>query len=390
MLAVKLAFKNLIGAGLRTWLTAAVLSFAFVVTVFYNGLLDGWNLQARNDTQAWEIGGGQFWHPQYDRFDPFSLQDAHAGLSLEVQRLVEQKKLAPLLITQATAYSGGRMINVLLKGIDADQRILRLPTSCFKTDSVEIPAFIGRRMAAAMGLKPGDALLVRWRDQHGVFDAREVTIVQIFTANVPSIDNGQIWLALDRLQDMTGLHNQATLLVAATDHQTPIELSGWIFRPPSFLLKEFEEIIRSKKVGSSIIYGLLLAIALLAIFDTQVLSIFRRRREIGTYMAMGMTRSQVIGLFTLEGGAHSILALLLALVYGFPLLRWLALHGIGLPEVADAVGMTMGEKLIPVYSAGMVLFAVALVVVSTTLVSYLPARRIAGLKPTEALRGKVQ
>ena len=374
MLAVKLAFKNLIGAGLRTWLTAAVLSFAFVVTVFYNGLLDGWNLQARNDTQAWEIGGGQFWHPQYDRFDPFSLQDAHAGLSPEVQKLVEKKKLAPLLITQASVYSGGRLINVLLKGIDADQRILRLPTHCFKTDSVEIPAFIGRRMAADMGLKPGDALLVRWRDKNGVFDAREVTIVQIFAANVPSIDNGQIWLALDRLQEMTGLVNQATLLVAATD-QIPVELSGWIFRPPSFLLKEFEEIIRSKKVGSSIVYGLLLAIALLAIFDTQVLSIFRRRREIGTYMAMGMTRSQVIGLFTLEGGAHSILALLLALVYGFPLLRWLAVHGIGMPEVADAVGM--------------ILFAVALVVVSTAIVSYLPARRIAGMKPTEALRGKV-
>ena len=32
-------------------------------------------------------------------------------------------------------------------------------------------------------------------------------------------------------------------------------------------------------------YGLLLNIALLAIFDTQVLSIFRRQKEIGTYIA---------------------------------------------------------------------------------------------------------
>ncbi len=42
---------------------------------------------------------------------------------------------------------------------------------------------------------------------------------------------------------------------------------------------------------------------LLAIFDTQVLAAFRRRREMGTLMALGMLRSQIIGLFTLEAPA---------------------------------------------------------------------------------------
>ena len=48
MLAIKLAFKNLLGAGLRTWLNVTVLSIAFVIIVFYNGMLDGWNRQAYN------------------------------------------------------------------------------------------------------------------------------------------------------------------------------------------------------------------------------------------------------------------------------------------------------------------------------------------------------
>ena len=47
MLALKLAFKNLMGAGLRTWLNVSVLSFAFVIIVFYNGLIDGWNRQSQ-------------------------------------------------------------------------------------------------------------------------------------------------------------------------------------------------------------------------------------------------------------------------------------------------------------------------------------------------------
>jgi len=389
MLALRLAIKNLLGAGLRTWLTAGVLSIAFVVMVFYHGLLDGWNLQARNDTREWEIGGGQYWHPSYDRFDPFSLQDAHAPLSPQARELTAAGRIVPVLITQATAYPDGRMVNLLLRGIPAGQQILSLPTACLAADSVEIPALIGRRMAAALRLQPGDALLLRWRDVHGVFDAREVTIVDIFKANIPSIDQGQIWLPLDKVQEMTGMADEATLLVTARD-LPPVPLAGWTFKDPDFLLKEFTEIIQSKKAGSSIVYGTMLAIALLAIFDSQVLSIFRRRREIGTYMALGMTRGQVIRLFTVEGAAHSLFALLLASIYGLPLLHWLGTHGISMPEVADATGMTIGDKMLPVYSAGMVLFSVTVVILSTAVVSYLPARRIARLKPTEALRGKIQ
>ena len=76
--------------------------------------------------------------------------------------------------------------------------------------------------------------------------------------------------------------------------------------------------IKTKSTGGSIFYIIILALALLAVFDTQVLSIFRRQREIGTYIAMGMTRKQVVGIFTVEGGMHAILAVILGAAYGFP------------------------------------------------------------------------
>jgi predicted lysophospholipase L1 biosynthesis ABC-type transport system permease subunit len=51
---------------------------------------------------------------------------------------------------------------------------------------------------------------------------------------------------------------------------------------------------------------------MLAIFDTQVLSVFRRQKEIGTYIALGYTRKEVVTLFTVEGSMHAVLAALLA------------------------------------------------------------------------------
>ena len=77
MLTLKLAYRNLIGAGLRTWLNVIVLSFSFVIIIWHRGFLEGWNRQARRDTIEWEIGGGQYWHDQYDPYDFFTIADSH-------------------------------------------------------------------------------------------------------------------------------------------------------------------------------------------------------------------------------------------------------------------------------------------------------------------------
>jgi putative ABC transport system permease protein len=388
MLAFKLAFKNLVGAGLRTWLNVSVLSFAFVVIVIYNGMLDGWNRQGRSDTKAWETGNGQYWHPMYDRYDPFSIQDAHATIVGDAAKLVKENKLTPILITQATAYPNGRMLSIFLKGIDPNQKILMIPSGSLKMHDNEIPALIGKRMAESAHLKKGDHVLVRWRDVNGTFDAREVLIAEIFKSNVPTVDVSQIYIPLTSLQEMTGMKNEATLMVAA-DNLNKIVIKGWTFKDTKFLLKDFDEIIKAKKGASGVIYLLLLSIALLAIFDTQVLSVFRRQKEIGTYIALGMTRVQVIRLFTVEGSAHSILALILGSLYGIPLMLVLNKYGIPMPKSADQAGVAISEKIIPFYSLGMLVSTILLVVISATIVSYFPTRRISKMKPTDALKGKM-
>jgi putative ABC transport system permease protein len=163
-----------------------------------------------------------------------------------------------------------------------------------------------------------------------------------------------------------------------------------MYKDHKFLLHELDEVIATKKISSSITYLLLLAIALLAIFDTQVLSIFRRQKEIGTYIALGMTRWQVIKIFTVEGSAHSILALVVASIYGIPLFALLNKTGIPMPAAAEDAGITISEKIIPAYSAGMLITSILLVIASATIVSYFPTRKISKLKPTDALKGKLQ
>ncbi|MEP3388420.1 MAG: FtsX-like permease family protein [Reichenbachiella sp.] len=380
-LAFQLAYKNLIGAGLRTWLNAMVLSIAFVIILFFNGLMDGWNDQARRDSIAWEYGFGQFWHEDYDPADPFTVQDGHGMRPAD-------ETLIPILIQQGSIYPDGRLLSISLKGIAADQSILELPTVKFTDSDAEIPVIIGKRMAKSANLEIGEQVLLRWRDQNGTYDAQQITVIDIFDTNVGMVDNGQLWLPIQKLWEMTGLKNHATMMIATKEQAMDIE--GWIFNSQEELLIELTKLIDMKKTSSSFLYVIMLAIALLAIFDTQVLSIFRRQKEIGTYVSLGMTRWQVVGLFTLEGSMYSIFAMIVGCLYGIPLLAYLAFAGFGMPAAAENMGIAISDRIYPIYGVGLVLSTIMIVVISATIVSFLPARKIANMNPIDAIKGKIQ
>ncbi|MEN8202988.1 MAG: FtsX-like permease family protein [Bacteroidota bacterium] len=390
MIAFKLAYKNLMGAGLRTLLIVFVLSLAYVLIIYMNGLYQGWDRQARIETIAWEVAEGQYWHEMYDPYDAMTLTDAHARVPDELEALSSEGKAAPILITQATIYPEGRMMGAMLKGIDIRQKTLSLPTDLLDPDAEEITAIVGTRLAKSANLKTGDYLLIRWRDVHGTFDATEVKIAGIFKTTVPAVDQGQVWIPLTTLQKITGMEGEASLIVVDKSPEEGSTLSGWDFKGHDFLFKELEEMIRMKSTGGSIFYLIILALALLAVFDTQVLSIFRRQREIGTYIAMGMTRKQVVGIFTVEGGMHAILAVILGAVYGFPLLLWTQRSGFKMPEGTDDFGMAAAEHMYPYYSLALIIGTIILVLLATTIVSYMPSRKISKMNPNDAIRGKIQ
>jgi ABC-type lipoprotein release transport system permease subunit len=389
-LLFKLAAKNLIGAGLRTWLNVIVLSFSFLIIIWHKGLLNGWDRQARNDMFNWETGTGQYWQSSYDPYDPFSLSDAHSKIPSTFDTLVSKGDVAPVLITQGTIYPGGRIRSILIKGMNPEQKVLKLPGSLFLKSNDDLPALIGSKMAADNGLKNGSLITIRWRDVHGTFDANEMKVIGIFETNVPSVDAGQVWVPLDKLQKMMDMPGEATILVCGTFDKTGRTPEGWKFKSSEDLLKTVTDLIKMKSVGGIVLYIILMSLAMLAIFDTQVLSIFRRQKEIGTYIALGMTRSQVVGLFTLEGSLNSVLAALLAAVYGIPLLALQATKGMSFAGAGKSYGLVIADKIFPVYSMGLVITTIAVIMITTTIVSYLPSRRIARMKPTEALRGKLQ
>jgi putative ABC transport system permease protein len=384
---LRLAIRNLRGAGIRTWLNAIALSFAFVAIIFGQGMLQGMNKQAEDASTAFEFAGGQYWQKNYDPYDPLTLEDAHAPVPAALESLAAAGRAAPILVVAGSIYPQGRIKPVMLKGIDPGQKILALPTAALGDTAEELPILIGSRTAASTGLAVGDQVTMQWRDVDGAFDARDGRVVEIMNTSVGTVDLGQVWVPLGTLRRLAGMEGEATIVTVAKGLRNAPTVDGWSFRTPAYLLSDLRQMVQSKTIGQSIMFGVLFLLAMLAIFDTQVLSVFRRRREIGMLVALGMTRAQVIVLFTLEGALHSILAAVLGVVYGGPFFYLLARHGFSLPG-GDSWGFSMGDRLYPTFTAGLILGTTVLVFLVTTFVSWLPTRKIAKLKPTDALAGR--
>jgi len=395
----KIAIKNLIGARLRTFLNVFVTSISFFVILFISGMYDGMRQYAKQTTIDTEIAGGSYWHPNYDPLDPMSFEESHSPIPDNVKNLIDSKEAFPILVSQASIYPNGRMMPVIMKGIPPEQSIINMegnntdkvnPTKMLANqDEIEIPVLIGSGMAEKAQLKEGDTFTIRWLDSEKTYDAMEGTVIHIMNTENFKLDIGTIWIPIKTAQSMLEIEDEATYVTYNKNIEQLKNSGDWLHRDVNYLISDIEAAIEADKPGNQILFMILLSLTAMGIFNAQVLSIFRRGREIGTLMALGMTRSRVVGLFTLEGALNSFLATSMTVIVFGPVLWYFGEKGIPLPMNYSEMGLMIAKRLIPVYSVGLILTTTILIAIIVLLVSYLPSRKISKMKPTDALRGKI-
>ena len=388
----KIAMKNLLGAKLRTWLNVFVTAISFFMIIFISAMYDGMREHAMQVSIDTEIAGGAYWHPEYDPLDPMTFEDAHSVPPDAVRALVDQKKAIPVLVSQASIYPNGRIMPVIMKGITPEQNIVNMPTQMLaNNDEVTIPVLIGQGMANDSKLEVGDSFTIRWLDADRTYDADEGIVVHIMDTENFKLDKGHIWVPLEKAQTMLAMEGEATYVTYAEGLSIVENKGDWVPRDVKYLIRDMEALIKADEPNAAIMYIILLALAAMGIFNAQVLSIFRRGKEIGTLMALGMTRSRVVGLFTLEGGLNAFLAVIMTVILFGPVLWYFGAYGInlGIDYSEGQMGLIIAKRLIPVYSIGLLITTTIVVSIIVLIVSYMPSRRIARMKPTDALRGKV-
>ena len=383
-----IAIKNLVGAGIRTWLNVFVTSVSIFMIIFSSGMYTGMKQHALNVSIDTEIAGGAFWHPNYDPYDPITFEDSHSITPSVLTDLVKSNKALEVLVSQASIYPDGRVVPVIMKGITLEQEILNIPTKeILKYEGENIPILIGRGMSKYTKLSIGDTFIIRWMDDNRTYDAGLGEIVFIMDSDNFKIDFGHIWLPIEKMQKMFSMENESTYVVF-DDKINPHSAGDWIKRDVKYLIRDMETIIEQDRPNAIMIYIILLSLAAMGIFNAQTLSIFRRKKEIGTLMALGMHKRKVVLLFTIEGAMNAIFAIILTILLFGPLLYYFSIYGVPLPIDYSDMGLIIAKRLIPIYSIPLLIATALIVFLILLLVSYLPSRKISKMHPVDAIRGK--
>ena len=385
----KIAIKNLLGAGIRTWLNVFVTSVSIFMIIFSSGMYSGMMEHAMNISIDTEIAGGAYWHPKYDPYDPITFEYSHSKTPEELKSIVEDENALEVLVSQAAIYPNGRIVPVIMKGITVDQSILNIPTNeLIKYNGPNIPVMIGKGMAAYSKLELGDTFTLRWMDASKTYDAAEAEIVHIMDSGNFKIDMGHIWIPINIARDILYMPNESTYVVYKDGIEEVHSSGNWIKRDVQYLVRDMKAIIEQDRPNAIMIYIILLALAAMGIFNAQTLSIFRRKKEIGTLMALGMKKGKVVLLFTLEGALNAILAIFLTVILFGPILYYFNINGIPLPIDYSDMGLIISKTLMPVYSPLLLVATAIIVFIILLIVSYIPSRRISRMNPVDAIRGK--
>ncbi|MZH03291.1 MAG: FtsX-like permease family protein [Nitrospinae bacterium] len=382
-----IANKNFYRQGLRAFLNVLVTELSIIALIFMLSLLNGFQAQATRNLVSTDVGGGHYRVPGLDILTPTEWEDYTMTVPHVLKSLPNTDR-AEVLVQQGQLYPNRRLFPVQLRGIEMEQSLLSLPLAGLKKYDDRpgdmIPAVVGVKMARKAHLKQGDTVVLKWRDKGGAVDARDVLIVDVGDIVNPRVDDGVVWLRLDHLRSMTDRDNEVSW-VAVREYLGPV--SGYEFHGVELLMSDLLALLRQDRINSKILWGILMVLVCTSVFNTQILNIFKRQKEIGTLVALGMEPGRIVRIFTLEGVLAALWALVLAVLLGVPFFIWFQGVGFDVTHLSEA-SFPIRETIYPDYQPREILISVLIVLVLIVFSAWVPVKKIIRLDPTLALRGR--
>jgi putative ABC transport system permease protein len=382
-----IANKNFYRQGLRAFLNVLVTALSIIALIFMLSLLNGFQTQATRNLVSTDVGGGHYRVPGLDILTPTEWEDFTMTVPQLLRSLPTTDK-AEVLVQQGQLYPNRRLFPVQLRGISMSQSLLSLPLTGLQSYDDKpgdiIPAVVGVKMARKAHLKKGDTVVLKWRDKGGAVDARDVLIVDVGDIINPRVDDGVVWLRLDHLRAMTDRDSEVSW-VAVREFLGPVQ--GFEFHGIELLMSDLLALLRQDRINSKILWGILMVLVCASVFNTQILNIFKRQKEIGTLMALGMEPGRIVRIFTLEGVLAALWALVLAVFLGVPFFIWFQGVGFDVSHLSEA-SFPIRETIYPDYQTREILVSVLIVLALMIAAAWVPVKKIIRLDPTLALRGR--
>lgn len=395
--AAKIAIRHLLATPGQTALLVLGVAIGVSVFIFMSALIGGLATLLTQRTV------GSIAHVTFERIerDPAALMPSN-NVQVAVQRDLSRREqiliwqpavrlidatpgvtaVSPQIRGSAFVQRGQAVAPVGVIGVAPDkisaianiERALIAGTARLPPDGV----LIGQTLAEELGLRVGQ--VIRLRSDRA--RERSLRISGIFSLGIASADRQALYMDLaaaralfdlptgiSRIEIKVAPAGAAPAIADRLRRATGLKTTPWTEENAQL----FEALAAQGRTGTIIKLFALITIVI-GIASAMLLSIVRRRSEIGIMRAVGASRRLVLGIFVLEGTIIGAVGAAAGAA-----LAWLALSPFPPPEAVQGGGLPIDR------AQGDYLAAISLTILAAALASILSARRASRIDPVEAI-----
>lgn len=402
VLDLSLAFRNLVRQRRRTAIAVAAIAFGIVALVLAGGFIEWIFWAMREGTIQSRLGHIQIVRPGYfssGLADPYAylLPDDPAQRAA-IAAIPGVRVVTPRLSFSGLVSHGESTVSFIGEGVAPEQEE-PLSRSIIITQGQGLSSgdpkgiIVGAGLGSNLGVRVGDPIVLLANTASGGINAVEGHVRGFFSTVTKSYDDSALRVPLTlarQLLRVDGAHVWVVLLdqtertdAALVQMKARVDPKKFQFVPWYDLADFYNKTVTlfSRQVG--VMKLIIAAIIVLSISNTMMMSVLERTGEIGTSMALGTRRLQIMQLFLSEGLLLGAGGGMVGLLIGYALGHLISAVGIPMPPPPGMARGFTGEILI---TGRLALEALVLALGTTLLASLYPAWRASRMQIVDALR----
>jgi putative ABC transport system permease protein len=403
-----LALRNVLRHKRRSLTAIAAVAFGVVAMLLASGFIEWLLLAMREGAIRSQLGHLQVSRSGYRESgvaDPYKfLLPPEAPIRAALEKDPYVAVVAPRLSFSGLVSLGDATVSFIGEGVipereAAIQRSNPLGSAVNFADGQDLGAtgkpgvVLGRGLAENLGAKVGDSVVLVANGATGGIQAVELPVNGLFQTAAKAYDDTALRVTLPTAKTLLRVNGDHLLVVLLDEtRRTPFSVAALRTRfadsgiefTPWYELADFYTKTAALFSRQTTVVSLIIAIIIvLSISNTLMMSVLERVGEIGTAMALGVTRGQVLRQFMLEGALLGVIGGIAGVLIGAALAIGISAVGIPMPP---APGMEQGYMAEIRVTPRVALQAAGLALLTTLAASLYPAWKASRFLIVDALR----
>jgi len=396
------AFRNVTRQYRRSLFGISAVTFGVVALTLAAGFIEWIFWATREGTIQAGLGHIHVMRPGYldgGHADPLKyLLPQESPIKDAIGRFPTVRLIAPRLAFTGLISHGDATISFIGEAVNPEQERelsprLIIPAGHALASDDPKGIVLGWGLAEILGVKVGEKVVLLGTTPTGGINAVECKVRGLFNTVSKAYDDSALRVPLPIAQQLlrvSGSHRWI-LLLEDTKYATPTVLalrekfhgSGVEFVPWYDLADFYNKVVALLSTQIGVVQLIIAVIIVLSISNTMMMNVLERTAEIGTCLAIGRTRRQILRQFVYEGMTIGLIGGTLGLSLGWLLATLISWVGIPMPPPP---GMSQGYNGEILFTRQLALFGFVLAVGTSLLASFYPAWKASRMGIVDALR----